>query len=79
MSDKVKMKKVFTGTEILVNLLRNELEQIGVFGVVHNEFKSGVLAGFSGGLPTAIDLFIQASDRDKAEALIQDFVQRNKE
>ncbi len=79
MKDKNKAIRVFTGTELEVNLLKEELDQIGISCLIQNDFNSGVLAGFSGGVPSAIDLFIQESDLKKAESIISEFIQRNKE
>lgn len=78
MKEKNQTARVFTGTELLVNLLKDELEQIGIPGMIQNDFNSGVVAGFSGGTPSAIDLFIQESDLKKAEPIIREFIQRNK-
>jgi hypothetical protein len=68
---------VFTGPELAVNLLKNELEQIGVGSIIKNGFNSGIIAGFAGGLASAIDLYIQESDIEKAEQIIADFIKRN--
>ena len=38
--------KVFTGSELTVNLLREELENIGVTSIIKDEFSSGIAAGF---------------------------------
>lgn len=71
------MIKVFSGTEMSVNLLNEELEQIGIIGFVQNENNSGLLAGFYGGGPGAVDLFVQESDLEKAEPIINDFILRD--
>lgn len=78
MKEKNQITKVFTGTELLVKLLKDELEQIGISSIIQNDYNSGVLAGFSGGTPSTIDLFIQESDLKKAEPIIRGFIQRNK-
>jgi hypothetical protein len=62
MKEKDKTIRVFSGTVLIVNLIKVELEKNGISGIIQNDFNSGVLAGFSGGVPSAIDLFIQESD-----------------
>ncbi len=79
MKEKDHLIRVFTGTEITVNLLKAELEDAGISGMIQNDFNSGVSAGFSGGIPTAIDLYIQESDLESAEPIVHEFKQINKE
>lgn len=69
--------RIYTGTEITVNLLKDELEQVGISGVIQNDFESGTSAGI-GGNPSAIDLFIQESDLKKAKSILADFLKINK-
>lgn len=77
MKENNKLIRVFTGTELTVNLLKNELEESGIAGIIRNDFNSGISAGFSGGVSSAIDLFIQESDLEKAEPIISEFVKIN--
>ncbi len=58
MKNQNKLIRVFSGTEIPVNLLKDELEKHGVSVHIQNDFQSGIMAGFSGGGPSAVDLFI---------------------
>ena len=68
---------VFTGSELVVKLLKEELEQIGISSIIQNSFNSCLVSGFSGGLPSGIELSIHESDMEKAEPIIKDFIQRN--
>ncbi|MCW0483764.1 putative signal transducing protein [Gaoshiqia sediminis] len=70
--------KIFTGSELTVNLLREELENNGITSIVKDEFSSGLAAGFAGGVPSAIDLYIQESDVAEAEPIIHDLVRQAK-
>jgi len=79
MKDKDKLIRVYSGTALTVNLLKDELEQAGVTGLIQNDFNSGIVAGFSGGGPSSIDLFIQEFDLKKAEPIINDFLLHNNE
>jgi len=78
MKMKNKLIKVYTGTEVTVILLKGLLEEIGVTSTIQNNYKSGIEVGFVGGVMSAIDLFIQQSDFEKAEPFIRDFIAKNK-
>ena len=69
--------KVFSGTEVAVYLLKDELETFGIMSMVQNNFQSGITAGFFGGGPSAVDLFIRESDFKNAEQIINEFVKNN--
>ena len=49
----------------------------GVTSLIQNDFISGVTSGFSGGSPTAIDLFIQEQDLETAKPVIEEFLKVN--
>ena len=78
MNEKSKLIKVYTGTEITVNLLKDELEEEGITVSVHNEYELAANAGFSTGTPYSVDLFIQNTDLEKAEPIINEFIRINK-
>jgi hypothetical protein len=78
MNSKDDLVKIYTGTEMKVLLLKSLLEEICVYSLVQNNFKSGLEIGFVGGVQSAIDLFIQKSDFEKAETVIRDFIERNR-
>jgi hypothetical protein len=69
--------RIYTGTELTVNLLKDELEKVGISGIIQNDFESGTSAGI-GGDPSAIDLYIQESDLKKAKPVLVDFLRINK-
>ena len=69
--------RIFTGSEVLVILLKGELEQTGVQSMVKNDYDAGLSAGFVSGVPSAVDLYIQKSDLDKAEPILSDFIKNN--
>lgn len=78
MKEKNKLIRVYTGTEISVILLKGKLEEIGISALIQNDYKSGIDAGFVGGVQSAIDLYIQQFDFKKAESIISEFIQNNK-
>ena len=69
--------RVFTGTEVLVILLKEKLEEIGIASLIKNDFQSGITVGFVSGVPSAIDLYILESDLKDAEPVINEFNQIN--
>lgn len=78
MKEKNKLIKVYTGTEVTVNLLKELLEEIGIGSTIQNYYKSGIEIGFVGEVQSAIDLFIQQSDFETAEPVVRDFIAKNK-
>jgi len=77
MNDKSSLIRVYSGTELTVNLLKDELERFGISSLIQNDFNSGVSAGFSGGVPSSIDLFIRELDLEKAEPILSEFKATN--
>lgn len=72
-----KLIRIYSGTEVTALLLKDELEQKGVMSIVKNDFQSGVIAGFSGGIPSNVDLLIEEKDLSKAEPVIHQFMTIN--
>jgi hypothetical protein len=77
MKENSNLIRVYSGTELTVNLLKDELEKFGISSMIQNDFNSGVSAGFSGGVPSSIDLFIQELDLEKAEPILSEFREIN--
>ena len=67
--------RIYTGTEVSVIHLKEELEESGISVMMQNDFQSGISAGFVGGVPSAVDLLIQEKDMEKAKPIIDDFIQ----
>ncbi len=64
---------LFSGSEVEVLLLKDELAENGITSMVRDDFQSGLKAGFFGGSPFMIDLYIDESDKDRAEVVLQEF------
>ena len=71
--------RIYSGTEVLVLFLKKELEENGIAALIRNDFQSGIAAGFVGGAPSAIDLYIQESDLKKAEPILKELLQNNQD
>ena len=73
MGKETNLIRVFTGTEINADLLKEQLEEIGIAALIKNDFQSGLSVGFVSGTPSSIDVYIQESDLKKAESTINSF------
>lgn len=74
MKENNKLIRIYSGTEVLVNLLKDKLENTGISATIQNDSNDSFLRG----VPTAIDLYIQQSDFKKAEPIINEFIKKNK-
>jgi hypothetical protein len=74
MKENNKLIRIYSGTEVLVNLLKDKLENTGISATIQNDSNDSFLRG----VPTAIDLYIQQSDFKKAEPIINKFIKKNK-
>lgn len=66
---------VFTGSEIEILLLKEELESNGIPTFVRDGYSSGLMAGFYGGSQSSIELLISESDQEKANPIIREFME----
>jgi len=69
-----KLIRIYSGTEVLVNMLKGKLEITGISTIIQNDSNDSFLRG----VPTAIDLYIQQFDFEKAEPVISEFIKKNK-
>lgn len=75
MSNKNGLKLVFTGTDVIVAMLKSELELKGINSIVKDGFKDGIAAGFGGGIPSGIDLYVNEKDSEKAIEIVKALVE----
>lgn len=71
MNDNDKIVLVYTGDEVTIERLKANLEMKGIVPTIKDGFNSGLSAGFVGGVPSAIDLFVLESDFEKAVEIIK--------
>ena len=64
--------KVFSGSEILANALREKIEALGIDVVMKNNIQSARLGGF-GAMDLAVEVFIQETEFGKAHPVIEEF------
>ncbi len=74
MTEKNDLVLVYTGTDVNISRIKYELEIKGINSIVKNGFNAGLAAGFGGGIPSAIDLFVTEADLDKAMEIINTLV-----
>ncbi len=78
METKNELVRVFAGSEITVNLLKYELEKVGIATNIINENDIGTTFGAPGGTPYSVDLYILDTDMEKADPIVKDFLKTNK-
>jgi hypothetical protein len=74
MNEKDNLIRVYSGTEVLVFILKDKLEESGISTTIQNDSHDNFLRG----VPTAIDLYIQQFDFGKAKPIINEFIKKNK-
>ncbi len=71
MDKQSKIVKLFTGDDLMISWLKQELETAGINPLIQNGFQQGIAAGFGGGVPSAIDIFVSESDLPKALEILK--------
>ena len=73
MDDHSKHVRLFTGSLIEIQRLQLDLDDQQIPSMVKNNFQSGLRAGFYGGSPSQVELFIYEEDMEKAEGILEAF------
>ena len=73
MDDHSKHVNFFTGSLIEIQRLQLDLDDQGIPSMVKNNFQSGLRAGFYGGSPSQVELFIYEEDLDRAKPILEAF------
>ena len=73
MKENDKLIKAFSGTESLVHILKDKLEQNAILATIRNNSGDSFLSG----TPIALDLYIRQLDIKKAEPIIREFIKKN--
>ena len=64
-------ERVYTGSLINIQFLQNILHERGINSITRDDMKSGMMAGFGGGLPNHIQLFVKKTDVEEAIPIIE--------
>ena len=75
MDDHSKHMRLFTGSLIEIQRLQLDLDDAQIPSMVNNRFQSGLRAGFYGGSPSQVQLFIYEEDNEKAQEILATFKQ----
>lgn len=71
MSTEDNYERVYTGSDVNVQFLQDIFNKAGISSRVRNDFDSGLRAGFGGGLPGQVQLFVIKSHYDEALKIAQ--------
>ncbi|WP_452223073.1 putative signal transducing protein [Lacinutrix chionoecetis] len=63
--------KIYTGNTIVVQIIKQRLEDIGINPVIKDETESGRLAGFGATLPGQPEIYVHESETDKAVRIVE--------
>ncbi len=64
-------ERVYTGSLINVQFLQTMLQDRGINSITRDDMKSGMMAGFGGGIPDHIQLFVKKTDVEEAIPIIE--------
>jgi len=68
---KEKLIKVYTGSNVIINRIKTELELKGINSIVKDAFRQGLDAGFGGEVPSAIDIFVSEADLENTKEVVE--------
>ena len=74
MKDDEKIVLIYIGNELIIRRIRKRLESDGIFSVIKDGYQSGLSAGFVGGVPSAIELYVLESDFQNAVEIVNAIV-----
>lgn len=63
--------KIYTGNFILIQLMVERLEEIGITAIIKDESESGRLAGFGAAIQGQQELFVNNDELEKAVPIVQ--------
>lgn len=66
MSNEDHYERVYTGSEPNIQYLQELFKKSGISHRVRNDFDSGLRAGFGGGMPGQVQLFVEKNHFDEA-------------
>ncbi len=64
-------ERIYTGSLINIQYLQTMLQDRGINSVTRDDMKSGMMAGFGGGIPNHIQLFVKKTDVEEAIPIIE--------
>lgn len=64
-------QRIYTGSFINIQYLQTLLEESGIHSITRDDMQSGMLAGFGGGVPNHIQLFVKKEDIEDAIPIVE--------
>lgn len=64
-------ERVYTGSFIEVQFIQTILQERNIASITRDDMKSGMMAGFGGGVPNHIQLFVKKTDVDQVIPIIE--------
>ena len=75
MTDNEDLKRLYTGSEIDISVLKEILDDNQIPSLIKNEMDSGKAAGFGGGYAgSEAHILVSLSDYEKAKVLLAEFL-----
>lgn len=65
---------VYTGPTTIVALLQSRMEDEDIYPIIKNRLESGLRAGFGGGLPEQIELYVREDEFEKANRIAEEIL-----
>ena len=72
------LKNIFIGSTVSSQLVMSRLEEVGIKAIVRDRFSSGTMAGFGGGLPENLELYVREDQFITATEIINELVKEGK-
>lgn len=66
-----KLVKLYTGAKVIVSRIVAELETQGIHSILKDGFRQGIEAGYGGGVPSAIDIYVVEEDLKNATEIVK--------
>ena len=63
--------KIYTGGTIIVQVIKQRLEDEGINPIIKDETESGRLAGFATAMPSFPEIYVHESETDKAVRIVE--------
>ena len=63
--------KIFTGNFIVVQLIKQRLEEINISPIIKDDSESGRLAGFGSSVPGMQEVYVHENEIDKAVEIVE--------
>ncbi|KJF44995.1 MULTISPECIES: putative signal transducing protein [Draconibacterium] len=71
MNDHGKIVELYSGDEVTIQHLKQELEAAGIATMLKDGFNQGNAAGFVGGTPSVVELLVNEKDLLRAQEILK--------